>query len=166
MTCVASTRETAPFQLRPAGDEDREAVNALWHASAGLPSVGVPALPSRAALRKRLDGEWDGPWRVTVAVRREAGRAEALLGFAALKPAEAVLDQLFVHPEALGRGIGSALLAHAKAAMPEGFTLYTLSANALARGFYEASGLRLLRHDVLPATGTPVTYYAWDGAAG
>ncbi|ALN71660.1 GNAT family N-acetyltransferase [Aureimonas sp. AU20] len=153
--------DPAPFQLRPATDADREAVNALWHASAGLPSVGVPALPSREALRKRLDAEWDGPWRVTLAVRDAA-----ILGFAALKPAERILDQLFVHPDALGRGVSSALLAHAKAEMPEGFTLHTLSANALARGFYEASGLTLLRHGALPATGTPITYYGWGGAAG
>lgn len=152
--------EPAPFQLRPARDGDREAVNALWHASASLPSVGLPAMPSREALRARLDGEWVSGWDVTLAVR-----GEALLGFAALKPAEAVLDQLFVAPAALGQGVGSALLDHAKRAMPEGFTLRTLSANTRARRFYEASGLTLLRHEPHPRMNVPSTFYGWKREA-
>ena len=148
--------EPLSFDLRPATSDDREAVNAVWHASASLPSVGLPAMPSRAALRARLEQEWVSGWQVTVAVR-----GETILGFAALKPAEAVLDQLFVHPDALGQGVGSALLDHAKRAMPEGFTLRTLLANEKARAFYEASGLTLLRHDVHPGMNVPSTYYGW-----
>lgn len=147
------------FHLRPATDADREAVNAVWHASASLPSVGLPAMPSRAALRARLDVEWVSGWRVTL-----AERGNEILGFAALKPAEAMLDQLFVHPDALGQGVGAALLDHAKAAMPEGFTLYTISANTRARAFYEASGLTLLRHAPHPQRFYSITYYGWGNA--
>ncbi len=46
--------------------------------------------------------------------------------------------------------------------MPEGFMLYTRSANAGARRFYEREGLVVLREDTHPRTGDPITYYGWN----
>jgi ribosomal protein S18 acetylase RimI-like enzyme len=94
---------------------------------------------------------------VTVAVRDDR-----IVGFLAIKPAEAVLAELFVRPEAIGSGVGRALLAHATTAMPAGFTLFTRSANERARRFYETGGLTFLRNDVHPRAGDPITYYGWN----
>jgi ribosomal protein S18 acetylase RimI-like enzyme len=54
---------------------------------------------------------------------------------------EQTLDHLHVEPERTGAGIGTALLGHAKARRPAGFTLWTFQANDGARRFYERHGL-------------------------
>ncbi|MBS3647865.1 GNAT family N-acetyltransferase [Pseudaminobacter sp. 19-2017] len=114
-------------------------------------------MPTLQELRQKVDLELAGGWRVTVAVREND-----VVGFVAMKPNEAVLNELFVRPEAIGSGVGQALLAHAKAVMPAGFTLFTRSANARARRFYENAGLIVLRQAAHPRTGEPVTYYRWN----
>src|SRR5436305_2057757 len=45
------------------------------------------------------------------------------------------LDQLYVHPDWHGRGIGRRLVDFAKARSPEGLGLYTFQVNARARRF-------------------------------
>ncbi len=149
-----------PLRLRPAASRDRDAIAALWHASASLPSVGLPAVPGLPAFRERLDVEWAAGWQVTLAVR-----GDDILGFLALKPAEAVLDQLFLRPDAIGEGIGTRLLDRARSRMPNGFSLHTMAANARARRFYERAGLRFLREDRHPRTGLPIARYAWKPPA-
>jgi GNAT superfamily N-acetyltransferase len=51
-----------------------------------------------------------------------------------------VLGHLFVHPDAQGRGIGTALLEHTQSLLPGGFSLWTHQTSE-ARAFYEARGL-------------------------
>jgi len=51
-----------------------------------------------------------------------------------------LLAHLFVHPDAQGRGIGTALLDFMKRERPQGFTLWTHQAND-ACAFYEKRGL-------------------------
>jgi GNAT superfamily N-acetyltransferase len=50
------------------------------------------------------------------------------------------IDQLYVDPTATGRGIGGALVEHAKALRPAGLKLWTFQSNFDARRFYEAHG--------------------------
>lgn len=52
------------------------------------------------------------------------------------------LDDLYVLPEATGRGVGTALLDLVKASLPEGFGLWAFAANAPALSFYRVRGLR------------------------
>src|SRR5262245_17038011 len=144
-------------ELRPATEADRDAIAEIWHISASLPGVGPPVMPTARELRERVDREFEAGWQVTVAVRDDR-----VAGFAAIKPAEAILAELFVRPEAIGIGAGRALLAHAVEAMPGGFTLFTRSGNARARRFYERAGLIFLRDDVHPRAGDPITYYGWN----
>ena len=68
-----------------------------------------------------------------------------LAGFLALCLAEQRLDQLFVSPEAQGRGVGSALFDVAVARMPDGFWLSTQPGNHRARAFYERRGMTVDR---------------------
>jgi GNAT superfamily N-acetyltransferase len=51
-----------------------------------------------------------------------------------------LVDQLYVAPEAQGRGVGSRLLALAKERRPEGLRLWVFVTNTAARAFYEARG--------------------------
>ncbi len=61
-----------------------------------------------------------------------------ILGFAAV--AGTHLEQLYLHPGHLRRGIGSLLLAKAKELSPGGLELHCFQRNAAARAFYEARG--------------------------
>jgi len=54
------------------------------------------------------------------------------------------IDQLYVLPEAQGRGIGSALLRRAQTSF-ERLQLWTFQRNRSARRFYEARGFTLVR---------------------
>ncbi len=145
------------FTFRLAQPEDHDAVAEIWHASASLPTVGPAIMPQLAALRRRLDQEIATGWSITL-----AELDGEIVGFLAIKPAEAILDQLFVRPDRLGTGLGSALLAHAKSLMQGGFTLFTRSGNIRARRFYERAGLAHLRDDVHPTFGDAISYYRWN----
>jgi GNAT superfamily N-acetyltransferase len=75
--------------------------------------------------------------RYEVWVAEEEGR---VAGFAALS--ERTLEQLYVHPDHQGRGLGTELLAKAKKRRPNGFALWTFQRNEGARRFYERHGFR------------------------
>jgi ribosomal protein S18 acetylase RimI-like enzyme len=147
----------AEFVLRPAADQDRDAIAAIWHESAGLPTVGPATMPSPAQLRARVDVEMDNSWEVTVAEQRGT-----VVGFLAIKRDEAVLAELFLRPQAIGQGIGSQLLARAKALMPTGFTLFTRATNVRARRFYEKAGLTVLRTETHARDGDLIVFYGWS----
>ena len=50
------------------------------------------------------------------------------------------LSHLYVHPAALGTGVGHALFEHVKTVRPDGFEFWVFQQNAPARRFYEAHG--------------------------
>jgi putative acetyltransferase len=150
---------TSSFMLRPATEVDHDTIAQVWHASASLPGVGPAVMPSEAELRQRLRVEFESGWDVTVAIS-----GDEIVGFVAIKPKQAVLAELFVRPGALGGGIGQRLLAHAIAAMPDGFTLYTRSGNTRATRFYEKAGLARLREGIHPRSGDPIVYYGWQSS--
>jgi GNAT superfamily N-acetyltransferase len=59
-------------------------------------------------------------------------------GFAILK--DDWLTHLYVHPDAIRTGIGSALFVHAATERPDGFQFWVFQQNERARRFYEAHG--------------------------
>ncbi len=147
---------TDAVTLRPARDGDRDGVAMLWRCSAGLPGVISAPLPPLQETRARVDHDLAGGWVLSVA---ESG--DRLVGMLALRPDLGVLDQIFVAPDWLGRGVGRLMMDAAKAAMPNGFTLHTGLENRRAQRFYAASGLALLGDRPDPRTGEPVRFYAW-----
>ena len=87
-------------------------------------------------------------------------RGERIAGVMALEASH--VDQLFVEPDEQGRGVGSALLDHAKQLRPAGLSLFTLQRNTRARGFYEARGFRAVRFGVSPPPESePDVRYEW-----
>jgi ribosomal protein S18 acetylase RimI-like enzyme len=66
-----------------------------------------------------------------------------ILGYAAVD--DTMLNNLYVEPNAIGRGIGSALYRHVLACRPAGVTFWVFQQNARARRFYEKHGARAVR---------------------
>ena len=139
--------------LRGFRPEDTDELAYVWRE--GQRSTGL-SVPSEVELKGRIDRRDEAGWTLTI-VEAE-GR---IAGFMALKLTEGVLDQLFIHPDFQGGGVGARLLALAKAAMPGGFTLGTDAANTGARRFYETWGMRLASLGVHPRRGFVVANYAW-----
>jgi ribosomal protein S18 acetylase RimI-like enzyme len=52
------------------------------------------------------------------------------------------IDQLYLHPLSVGRGIGSQLLERAKRELGPRIRLYTFQANTVSRRFFERHGFR------------------------
>ena len=77
-----------------------------------------------------------------------AGTDGDVAGFLAL--AGSYVDRLYVHPERQRRGIGAALLAHAKALRPGGLELHTHQRNPKARAFYEKHAFEAIRFGTSP----------------
>jgi GNAT superfamily N-acetyltransferase len=135
--------------------QDQAALAALWHASAesiiGAPPHGV----SVAELGKRIPHELAGGWDLCL-----GWEDERLVAFMALKPADSVLDQLFVAPREQGRGLGGQLMSIAKQRFPDGLTLRTAAASAACR-FYERHGFRRGEEGNHPRLGHVIVTYRW-----
>jgi ribosomal protein S18 acetylase RimI-like enzyme len=74
-----------------------------------------------------------------------------------------MLDQLYVAPGQIGRGVGSRLVELAKARRPAGLDLYTFQVNRNARRFYERRGFSQVELGDGSANeeGQPDVRYAW-----
>ena len=102
--------------------------------------------------------------RVVVAGETEtwvAVEGDRVVGMMVVAPDD--LDQLYVTPDRLGRGIGRRLLDRAKVRSPGGLTLYTFQENVRARRFYERNGFKLenLGDGAGNEEGQPDVRYAW-----
>jgi ribosomal protein S18 acetylase RimI-like enzyme len=79
---------------------------------------------------------------VSVAVDR--GSDEAVVGMMAISQQEGLgwIDQLYLDPSAVGRGIGTRFIELAKESLGSPIRLYTFQENVGARRFYERHGFR------------------------
>ena len=77
-----------------------------------------------------------------------AAAGDTVLGLLALR--DGFIAYLYVDPSAQGKGVGSALLAHAGALSPGALALYTHQENHRARRFYERHGFRPVAFGVSP----------------
>src|SRR5260221_7834373 len=116
-------------------DEDREAVAKVWLDSWRSTGLPVANHVTNTGNLDRIDRELAAGWEIHL-----AWDEDRLVGFLALKPGDACLDQLFISPEAQGSGVGRALLDLAKGQMPAGFLLRTSAHNHPAPRFYEPNG--------------------------
>lgn len=78
---------------------------------------------------------------------------------------EGWVDHLYVDPLAQNAGVGSRLLAHAKARQPQGLRLWVFQANAGAQRFYVRHGFMLERRTDGRDNeeGLPDALYIWRG---
>ena len=87
-----------------------------------------------------------------------------VLGFSGVHEGE--LTHLYVDPSVQNRGIGSALMVHAKAQSPRGLSLWVFQKNEGARRFYERHGFWLV--ELTDGAGNmeqePDARYEWTSA--
>lgn len=126
-------------ELRLATPTDADAIAGVFTASRGLLTF-LPALHTPDEDRGFIRGHILPHYRVTVAT--SDGRT---VGFVADKPGW--LESLYVAPEAVGSGIGSALL-RAAMARNDALELWCFEQNCRALRFYERHGfVEVLRTD-------------------
>ncbi len=122
-----------PISFRRATSADASDVATVYidsrrGAAAWLPTVGTDAEIRAFVVRQMV------PERETW-VAEDSGRIVAVL---VLDGDD--LEQFYVAPGEQRRGVGDAMLAHAKRLRPAGLRLWAFQRNAPARRFYEARG--------------------------
>jgi GNAT superfamily N-acetyltransferase len=122
-------------EIRRATIADGDAIADVWLGSFKA-TYAFPAAHSDADVREWIRSDLAARDETFVAVDGRTGRVVALLSLE-----NDDLDQLYVHPDWLGRGIGSQMVELAKQRRPGGFGLYTFQVNERARRFYERHGL-------------------------
>jgi GNAT superfamily N-acetyltransferase len=145
--------------IRAAGDDDGPAVAAVF----GAARAAMTYLPALHTPDEDVDFFSGLLGRAAVEV---AAVDDRIVGFSAV--AGGWLDHLYVEPAHQSRGIGSMLLARAKAAHPDGLTLWVFEPNAGAQALYGAAGfIELERTDGRGNDeGVPDIKMFWPGTAG
>jgi GNAT superfamily N-acetyltransferase len=133
-------RLAAPI-FRPATVADAGAVSEVYLLSRKELVPWAPLVHSDSEVRRWIRDRLIPAGRVTVAI--ENGD---VVGMMALSEDETIgwIDQLYLHPCAVGHGIGTRLLERAKTELGSPIRLYTFQANLGARWFYERHGFRAI----------------------
>jgi GNAT superfamily N-acetyltransferase len=129
---VSSTEPS--LLLRPAAPDDAAAVADVHLAArrAAVPAMPPPVHPDHEVRE----------WLASRVVSDETWVAEhdgSVVAYARITAEW--LDDLYVHPDHAGAGIGSALLELVKSMRPAGFGLWVFESNTVARRFYRRHGL-------------------------
>ena len=142
------------MQVRRAGPGDAEAIAAAY----------IPSFESLTFLPMLHSHDEHRAYVLRLVADQEVWVAEdegGIVGVGALT--SDMLSHLYVHPDAQGRGAGSALLDRAKERRPAGFTFWVFQANEHARRFYESRGCHVL--ELTDGSGneekTPDALYEW-----
>ena len=130
-----------PPRLRQATAADAEAVSDVYLTSRKALVPWAPLAHADRDVRAWIRNHLIPTGQVTIAIQNGA-----VIGMMALSDDGTVgwIDQLYLHPRAVGRGIGTTLLEHAKAELGAPIRLYTFQASARARRFYERHGFHVI----------------------
>jgi ribosomal protein S18 acetylase RimI-like enzyme len=130
--------------LRAATLRDADAVADVYLASRRAFLPFAPLVHSDDSIRRHFASTVIPAGSVTVAVAR--GGDGPLVGMMAVSQSDGIgwIDHLYLLPSAVGRGIGTRLLEHAKSVLGSPIRLYTFQANHGARRFYERHGFRVV----------------------
>jgi ribosomal protein S18 acetylase RimI-like enzyme len=131
--------QPSDVSFRTATDEDAEAVAKVYLLSRRTFVAFAPMAHSEDETRDWIKTVLIPTGRVTVAERNGQ-----IVGMMTLEETDGVgwIEQLYLHPNAVGQGIGSALVARAKAELPSPIRLYTFQENAGAIRFYTRHGFQ------------------------
>jgi ribosomal protein S18 acetylase RimI-like enzyme len=149
---------SVPLEIVAYHPEFREPLVALWRDSFAL-GVGAP-VPNGVEDHLRFFDEH----MLTETSVHLALRDGTLVGFGAFTPESVV--QLYVHVDHLGQGIGTRLLALAKANSHGKLWLYTFVTNANAQRFYERHGFDIVERGFEPVMQLGDLRYEWKRGAG
>ena len=128
------------MQLRPATTADLEVIADVHLASR---HAAGEAFPPSVHTPDEVRG-WVRTWDLTTYDVWLAQSADRVVGYA--RCTTTWLDDLYLLPEAQGRGVGSALLDRVKEERPAGFGLWVFESNLPARDFYRRRGFVELEH--------------------
>ena len=146
--------------LRPATTDDLPAVAELHLAARhGAGDAFPPSVHPDHEARA-----WVAGWDLSTYDVWVAERGGEPVGYA--RWTSTWLDDLYVHPDHQGRGVGTALFELVASTRPGGFCLWVFESNAPARAFYGRHGcLELERTDgSANEEGAPDVRVAWPGA--
>ncbi len=147
------------MQIRPYQPSDLEELIAFWH------EATTTAYPYIEVMQQHTIDSHRGFFQSVILAECAVWVCELddeLLGFIAIN--QDLIDQLYVRVSKQRRGVGSALLAHAKQLSPTRLRLYTFQKNKPARAFYEQHGFRAVQFGVSPPPeNEPDIEYWWDG---
>jgi len=123
--------------LRKAVDDDSSAVAEVLISSRKAFMPYAPMAHSAVEIHQWVRSMLMPSCRVSVACV-----AEAVVGILATSEENGIswIDQLYVLPGFVGKGIGSALFSHELASLTRPVRLYTFQANAGSRRFYKRHG--------------------------
>jgi RimJ/RimL family protein N-acetyltransferase len=141
--------------IRRATPSDADPIAAVFLAARRSAMPWLPTIHSDAETRWWMR---TNVLATTVWVAEEGGQP---IGFAALRGA--VLEHLYVDPDAWDRGVGTALLTAVRAEPLDKIALIVFQRNARARRFYEALGFSLVALGTGAANEErePDVYYEW-----
>ncbi len=141
-------------------------------------AADLPALVEVHLAARRAAGDWFPPgahgdddvrawvsgWDLTAYDVWLATVGDQVVGYARCTPTW--LDDLYVHPDAQGSGVGTALFDLVTTLRPRGFCLWVFESNTPARAFYRSRGcLELERTDGAGnEEGAPDIRVAWPGS--
>ena len=125
-----------PFRLRHATDQDADAIAELFFASYRLLTF-LPMFHPIEGYRRFVAGVLLKECVVTV-IEDDTG----IISFLALQGEE--IRQLYTRPDRFGRGAGTELIEAVKSSGVAVLELWCFQANARARRFYKARGLRAI----------------------
>jgi pimeloyl-ACP methyl ester carboxylesterase/GNAT superfamily N-acetyltransferase len=156
----AADLEAAEIGIRRALAGDADAIGDVWLASWRATFDFPPGHPD-ADVRRWLAEELVPRNETWVAEDRD-GRVVAVMALS-----DAMLEQLYVAPAWVGRGVGRRLLALAKERRPAGLDLYCFQVNQRARTFYEHHGFTATAFGDGSGNeeGQPDIRYAWRPGA-
>ena len=139
-TLATSIHVMTEYSLRPATDDDVEAIATVWHA--GWPDGHLGNVPDELVNHRRRHADF-----VQLVIPRIATTTVAttngVAGFITINDDE--VEEVYVAQSARGGGVAAALLSHAEATISERFDLAWLAVvagNARARRFYDRQGWR------------------------
>jgi GNAT superfamily N-acetyltransferase len=123
--------------LRPATSDDALAVAEVLILSRAEYLPFAPSAHASDDVRSWVANQLVPTGAVTVAEHQ--GKVVGVLAISRLDGVSWI-DQMYVRPGWVGRGVGTKLLEHAHRQLPRPIRLYTFQANAGARRFYERHG--------------------------
>jgi GNAT superfamily N-acetyltransferase len=133
----------AKVRIRRAGRRDAaDAAEVLLRSRRASAPAIPPMVHSAADCRSWLAGLIERSEEVWVAESSDDEERPDVVAVMVLT--DGWLEQLYVAPGWTGRGVGSELLAQAKARYPDGLQLWTFQANSAAQRFYARHGFTCL----------------------
>lgn len=150
------TGQAMQVALRPYRDSDWPAILALWVAtwSQARPDIDFSA---RASWLAELFAQSLARGARIVVAEDDSGPA----GFVLYEPTRHWLEQIAVHPRALGSGAARALVLDAKRHCPHGVGLDVNADNARALAFYRSEGFERVGEGRNPLSGLPILTLRW-----